>query len=296
MRGPLLTIAIACGLWGAAVFLSPEAGVYRSDKDQLLYYPNGRFLQEAVLGYDQAAAALAWLQLVQYYGEHARGDEKYDYLYHCGRDYRAGPAFRRTLRSGVRAPHRRQFSSAGMRLLQKGVNTASSWKILFEAVHLLHRLGRRSQSRPLFTKAAGHPRSSEYATVCGLGHVSGEDHVPPLWQELAERTTNPEIRKRAEEKMAELTASLGCLRPGDPVMPVSAAVRRRYRPRGRASRLLPQRLRLPRASRHLHRHSALLVPPLSRTSALTTYPCWRVWLGGSAVLRPISPRYRSWRR
>ena len=66
----------------AAAALSPHAQVSRKQGEELLYYPSGRFLKEAALGYDQAAAAWTWLRTVQYYGAHRRGDRQFDMMYH----------------------------------------------------------------------------------------------------------------------------------------------------------------------------------------------------------------------
>jgi hypothetical protein len=38
--------------------------------DELLYYPSGVWVRQSALGYETAAADLAWLRGIQYYGEH----------------------------------------------------------------------------------------------------------------------------------------------------------------------------------------------------------------------------------
>jgi hypothetical protein len=223
MRGPLLTFALASVFWGGAVFLSPEAGAYRTEKDQLLYYPNGRFLQEAVLGYDQAAAALAWLQLVQYYGEHARGDEQFDYLYHmCDVTTELDPHFEEPYTFGAFVLLTVGGSpSAGMRLLQKGRQyNPQSWKILFESGFIYYiAWADVPKASHYFTQAAGIPGAPEYTNrfAAWVTYRSGDLRTSLLlWQELAERTTNPEIRRNAEEKIAQITASLESSPAGPP--------------------------------------------------------------------------------
>ncbi len=43
--------------------------------DELLYYPSGLMARRAALGYETAAADIAWLRGIQYYGEHRITDQ-----------------------------------------------------------------------------------------------------------------------------------------------------------------------------------------------------------------------------
>ena len=50
--------------------------------EELSYYPSGRYLSAAALGHAEAAADLAWLRAVQYYGEHRATDNRFDRMDH----------------------------------------------------------------------------------------------------------------------------------------------------------------------------------------------------------------------
>ena len=213
MRSALLAVAVACILWGGAVFVSPDARAYLSEKEELLYYPSGRFLQRAVLGYDQAAASLAWIQLVQDYGEHARGDKKFDYLYHmCDVTTELDPHFEEPYTFGAFVLLTSGGSpSAGMRLLQKGRQyNPQSWKVLFESGFIYYiAWDDVPRAAHYFTQAAGIPGAPEYTNrvAAWVTYRAGDLRTSLLlWQELAERTRNPEIRRRAEARVSEISA------------------------------------------------------------------------------------------
>ena len=134
MKNVLLGWLLAVSLWGGALLASPDVHAHKMEKEELFYYPSGAFLKEAVLGYDQAAAALAWLRSVQYYGEHVRSDQKFDLMYHlCDITTDLDPHFEEpyTFGSFVLLTEGKR-PSAGMKLLEKGrAENPESWRIFF---------------------------------------------------------------------------------------------------------------------------------------------------------------------
>jgi len=50
--------------------------------EELMYFPTGNLLKKIVLGYDELAADLVWLRMIQYYGHHRQTDKRFDYLGH----------------------------------------------------------------------------------------------------------------------------------------------------------------------------------------------------------------------
>jgi hypothetical protein len=74
----------------AALFLAGANVLHGSVKerlnpgavDELLYYPSGVMVRQASLGYETAAADIAWLRGIQYYGEHRLTDQKFDMIGH----------------------------------------------------------------------------------------------------------------------------------------------------------------------------------------------------------------------
>jgi hypothetical protein len=53
-------------------------GVHQEEK--LLYIPSGKYLDPAVMGYNQFAADILWLKALSYFGSHALSDRVYTWL------------------------------------------------------------------------------------------------------------------------------------------------------------------------------------------------------------------------
>jgi len=77
LRGAVL-VALAAA---SPLLLGQLRDEARADgRQERLYYPSGRFLQEASLGFDAPAADYLWLQTVQYYGAFRRGEHDLRYF------------------------------------------------------------------------------------------------------------------------------------------------------------------------------------------------------------------------
>lgn len=50
--------------------------------EELAYFPSGKFVKQAVLGYDHLAADLVWLRAIQYFGQHRLTDLRFEHLSH----------------------------------------------------------------------------------------------------------------------------------------------------------------------------------------------------------------------
>ena len=147
--------------------MDPAARSAARDRDELFYYPNGQFLKEVVLNYDQAAAAINWIRTVQYYGEHAKGDQVFDRMYHmCDVVTDLDPRFESPyvfgsfvlLTDGKRP-------SEGIKLLQKGRdNNPESWRVWFESGFVYYIcLEDYEQAGEFLRAAASFPGAPEYA-------------------------------------------------------------------------------------------------------------------------------------
>ena len=213
MRGLLLGGLVAAVFWGGAIAVTPEApGV---EREEFVYYPSGPFLRAAAMGYDQAAAAVAWIDAVQYYGEHTRGDQKFDYLFHlCDVTTDLDPKFELpyTFGSLVLLTEGKR-PSAAMRLLEKGrENNPRSWNLFFETGFSYYIAWEDyPKAAEYFTLAAGMPGAPEKTErfAAWVTYRAGELETSlVLWQNLAERTTSPELREKALQKVEELAAEL----------------------------------------------------------------------------------------
>jgi tetratricopeptide (TPR) repeat protein len=108
--------------------------------------------------------------------------------------------------------------SAGMELLRKGrENNPESWKLLFETGFIYYISWEDyEKAAEYFTEAARIPGAPEYTKrfAAFVTQRAGELQTSILlWQELAERTSNPQLREKARKKVEELTALLHGRKP-----------------------------------------------------------------------------------
>ena len=227
-RAGAAALGAAALLWAAASALSPHAQASRAARDELLYYPSGPFLKEAVLGYDQAASAVTWLRTVQYYGLHRRRDRKYDMMYHlCDIVTDLDPRFTEPYVFGsfvLFTDGRRP--AEGEKLLLKGLAAnPDSWEIAFENGFVNYVfLGNQAEAARYFTLAGTLPDAPEYTSrfAAFAAQRAGDLRMAAaLWQEVAARTTNTWLREMASEKSEELRAQIDAGSAGGPVEPAS---------------------------------------------------------------------------
>jgi hypothetical protein len=167
-RATLLGIALA------ALFVAASGGVHYlanprlgpSRDEELLYYPSGFMVRRASLGYETAAADVAWLRGVQYYGEHRLTDMKFGMIDHVMRIVaELDPRFLEAYVFGgfVLAQEMRQ-PERGLALLEEGMRqNPTSWRLAFEAgfLHYVCRHDYASAGR-YFTWASRMPDHAEY--------------------------------------------------------------------------------------------------------------------------------------
>ena len=158
----------------ALLFVTSAAFVHQAERprlekvreEELLYYPSGFMVRQATLGYETAAADVAWLRGIQYYGEHRLSDQKFEMIGHVMdivteldpqfvQPYVFG-AF--VLAQEMKRPER------GLELLQRGLRAnPSDWKIAFE-IGFLHYVCRHdpASAAHYFTLASRMPGHEEY--------------------------------------------------------------------------------------------------------------------------------------
>ena len=222
MRGTYLPFLIGAILWGGSTWTSARAEVEKPGQGEFIYYPNGAFLREVALGYEQAAASLAWIRTVQYYGEHTRTDKQFDMLYHmCNITTDLDPRFEEPYVFGalVLLTEGKQ-PTAGMKLLEKGRGqNPDNWRIHFETGFCYYIAWEDYQMASYyFSKAAAMPGAPEQAKrfAAWVSYRAGDLRTSLyLWADLAQRTTNPELREKAIRKVEELTRELEA-RPEEP--------------------------------------------------------------------------------
>jgi hypothetical protein len=223
MRGALLALLAAVIVWAGANRISPRSDATLAGDRDLLYYPSGRFLKQAALGYDEAAASILWLRIIQYYGEHTKGDRSFGLLYHmCDVTTDLDPKFEEPYIFGsfVLISEGRQ-PAAGMDLLRKGRRmNPESWRLFFESGFVEYIAWEDTpKAARYFTRASRMPGAPEYADrfAAWVSYRAGDVRTSILlWKELAQHSRSEVIRKKAESKVIELTAQLEARGPKTP--------------------------------------------------------------------------------
>jgi hypothetical protein len=168
-RGMVLAL-LAAGLFVASAgLLQRGAGssLGRARDEELLYYPSGFMVRQAALGYETAAADIAWLRGVQYYGEHRLTDQKFEMIGHVMAIVtELDPNFVEPYVFGafVLAQEMGQ-PERGLELLERGMRAnPTNWRLAFEAGFLYYvcRHDYTAAGR-YFTWASRMPDHAEYA-------------------------------------------------------------------------------------------------------------------------------------
>ena len=197
--------------------------------EELSYYPSGEFLRPAMLGFTDAAADIAWLRAVQYYGEHrftdnhfTRMEQVFDIL--------------TTLSPGFIAPY--EFGSfalaqegnnfpAAERLMLKGLAAnPRSGTLAFQAGFLYYiRTGGRDyrHAAEYFAQAARQtdapPAAARFAAFAR--EQNGDLQMAyELWQQVAQTSPNPYLKEMAEKQLRAIREALATGRPELVVRPL----------------------------------------------------------------------------
>jgi hypothetical protein len=215
--GAIASVALACAFIAAAGLLH---GSYRASRgtrsvDELLYYPSGVWVRQAALGYETAAADLAWLRGIQYYGEHRLSDQRYDMIGHVmGIVADLDPQFVQpyvfggfTLAQELKQPER------GLALLERGLRAnPENWRLAFE-VGFLHYVSLHDYAAAgrYFALASRMPGSPDYAArfAAWSSQRAGNTAMAiQLWRRV-EATGNKYMQEVARRELARLHRTEG---------------------------------------------------------------------------------------
>jgi hypothetical protein len=184
---------------------------------ELSYYPSGVALHPATVGFSEAAADLAWLRAVQYYGGHRLSDNRFVRLDHVFSVLTSlSPQFIPAYVFGAfaLAQEGRDFPAAERLMLQGLENNPTSGELAFELGFLYYVKpgGRDLRHAALyFEQAARQPdgpaQSGRFAAFAR--QESGDLQVAyQLWSDVFLHSPNAYLREMAQEKMQEITAAL----------------------------------------------------------------------------------------
>ena len=211
-RSLLQGVVLAALLVGASGFLHSHAGIrFAGSRDEeLLYYPSGLMVRQAALGYETAAADIAWLRGVQYYGEHRLTDQKFDMIGHVIQIVtELDPQFIEAYVFGafVLAQEMKQ-PARGLEILAAGLReNPSSWRLAFET-GFLHYVCRRdyASAARYFTWASRMPGSPDYVgrfAAFASQKAGNVGMAVLLWKQVL-ATANPYMQEVARRELLRL--------------------------------------------------------------------------------------------
>ena len=211
-------VALVCAAAAYALAETAHRRVPRGNPlEELSYYPSGQHLRAAAFGHDEAAADLAWLRAVQYYGEHRTTDNRFDRMPHVF-------DILTTLAPRFLSPHvfgafamaqeGRDFEGAE-RLMRKGIDAnPTSGRLAFEMGFLYYvRPGGRDlrHAAEYFEQAARQadapPASARFAAFARQ-HAGDLRVAYELWSAVERETPNRYLREIAERNLDEIREAM----------------------------------------------------------------------------------------
>ncbi|HZI88871.1 MAG TPA: hypothetical protein VFD83_00295 [Candidatus Polarisedimenticolia bacterium] len=214
------TRSLILGLGAAALLLAGAGALERTQRgrlerireEELLYYPSGFAVRHAAMGYETAAADVAWLRGIQYYGEHRLTDQKYDLIGHVMEIVTTlDPAFTQPYVFGafVMAQEMKQ-PERGLALLMRGLRAnPTDWRLCFE-VGFLHYVCFRdyASAARYFTwssRVPGHEDYVERFAAFANARAGNTGMAVLLWKEVL-ATGNRYMQDVARRELGRLGA------------------------------------------------------------------------------------------
>jgi len=202
----------------AAALIALSGMVDRADRarrgaaarEELLYYPSGVWVRQATLGYETAAADLAWLRGIQYYGEHRLNDQRYDMIGHVMNIVTdLDPRFTQPYVFGAFVMSQELGQpQRGLELMEKGMRAnPEDWKLAFET-GFLHYVGTHDHAAAAryFARASalpGHPEYAERFAAFAAQRAGDRDMAILLWKRV-EATGNKYMQEVARRELRRL--------------------------------------------------------------------------------------------
>lgn len=213
----LLALAACASLVAGAGFVhgGMKQRLSRPPSDELLYYPSGLLVRQASLGYETAAADVAWLRGIQYYGEHRLTDQKYELIGHVMSIVTdLDPRFLEPYIFGALVLSQElKRTDEGLALLEKGMRAnPESWLLAFEAgfIHYVCRHDNEAAAR-YFVRASRMPGHPEYVDrfAAFATQKSGNTGMAILLWKRVLLTENEFMRDVARRELNHLEAEGG---------------------------------------------------------------------------------------
>jgi tetratricopeptide (TPR) repeat protein len=188
--------------------------------EELTYYPSGKLLKVADLGFSSLVADAMWLRGIQYFGEHRKTDRRYPLAEHIFSTITdVDPEFTGAYRFGamvlsdeVGAP------GVAVDLLRKGLRAgAGSWEIPFDiGFTYFIALGDYERAAHYFKLASRFAKAPEITrrfAASAYRRAGRADLARELWQEIVKSSSNRVMRESAgySLKLLDLEATVDAL-------------------------------------------------------------------------------------
>ncbi len=205
-------LLLAAALIAGAGFLHAgfRSRIARAPSEELLYYPSGATARQASLGYETAAADLAWLRAIQYYGEHRMTDQNYSRIGQLMQIVtELDPRFLQPYVFGafVLAQEMRQ-PERGLDLLHRGLRAnPDSWELAFKIGFLhyvcAHDVPAAARYFAWSARLPGHPDYAERFAAFANERAGNTQVAILLWKEVL-ATGNQYMQEVARRELARL--------------------------------------------------------------------------------------------
>jgi hypothetical protein len=200
----VLLVALAAAVYGLGRTLDHSR--YSGEViAELMYFPSGKFLDVASLGFETLGADMLWLKGIQYYGEHHKTDKEYllaEHIFSTITDL--DPGFIGAYRFGAFVLAEDVGNPVlGVQLLRKGMSfNQHSWELPFDLgfIYYVH-LGIDDKAASFFRLASrleGAPEVAKRFSAAAYTRAGRLDLGKSLWQEIYDSSDNPVIRESAE--------------------------------------------------------------------------------------------------
>jgi tetratricopeptide (TPR) repeat protein len=173
--------------------------------EEMTYYPSGKLLKVADLGFSSLVADAMWLRGIQYYGQHRKTDRRYPLAEHIFSTITdVDPAFTGAYRFGAMVLSDEVGAPAvAVDLLRKGLRAdAGSWEIPFDLGFIYFiALGEHEKAAHYFKLASRFAEAPEIAgrfAASAYRRAGRADLARALWQEIARSSSIKVMRETAD--------------------------------------------------------------------------------------------------
>lgn len=208
-RSTSVALGVVLVVSGAAIYAIRGGLDYHRYSDnvveELMYYPSGRLLKVADLGFGSLVADFMWIRGIQYYGEHRRTDMKYPLAEHIFSSItNLDPGFIGAYRFGALVLSEDAGSPAGaIALLKKGLRSnPDRWEIPFDLGFIyfvvLDDYAKAAHYFRFASRADQAPDIARQFTAFAYRKAGRSDVARSLWEEMYRSSANQVVRTLAE--------------------------------------------------------------------------------------------------